>query len=294
MFCIFNFPYLSHFYLDAMKFNTLQEVAFSEVVDTFNHAFSDYTVPLNVTVAALQQRCQEEDLDLEISTGAFGEKGELLGFMLHGKREIDGEKVAYNGGTGVIPPARGQALTQAQYRWLLPRLQQAGFSSVRLEVIENNHAAVHVYQKLGFKVVREVDCWKGEIAPGQRKVEIRPLNQLDWGQVQQWWETRPTWQNESQTVENGKKSTLLLGAWEGEELQGYVAAKKNGRVMQCAVAPTARRRGIARTLLSEVQSQIGHPLAFINVDTQAQSPSALLQGLGCKTTIRQLEMEMRL
>ena len=134
----------------------------AQLISAFNQAFADYMVPVNLTPSFLKQKMQQENLRLDYSTGAFDGK-QLVGLMLHGIGEVKGQAAAYNGGTGVIPEYRGLRLVGQMYDFLKPRLAASGIRRVFLEVIDSNERAIRAYRQVGFRKLREVDCFKGEM-----------------------------------------------------------------------------------------------------------------------------------
>ena len=88
-------------------------------------------------------------------------------------------------------------------------------------------------------------------------VEIRTLDLSELDDVE-WIEQRayPTpWSRSMFASELAKPTSICLGAFEGDELVGYVINSRYvdaWHVMNVAVAPEERRRGLARALLAEL------------------------------------------
>ena len=85
-----------------MKITTLETSNIEDILSVFNSSFSDYSIPLQLNISQLKSKIEVDHVDLSLSVGAF-ENEKLVGFVLHGTSILNGEKVAYNGGTGVIP-----------------------------------------------------------------------------------------------------------------------------------------------------------------------------------------------
>jgi len=62
---------------------------------------------------------KSDKINLSYSVGCL-EADKLVGFILHGFNMINGNKVLYNGSTGVVPESRGQRLTKKMYKFLIP------------------------------------------------------------------------------------------------------------------------------------------------------------------------------
>ena len=274
-----------------MTFKTLQNIPISTLAATFNHAFSDYLVPFHPTEAQLKNKLVSDGVRLELSAGAF-ENERLIGFILHGYDVVDGQRVLYNAGTGVIPEKRGQKITARLFEFILPTLQAEGVKSVQLEVIHGNHPALKTYQSIGFKVVRELDCYKGAVAvKSPYHFHLRGLLAYDWGVLRSFWNWQPSWQNSMRAVENVKNTNVSIGAYDGERLIGYLLYNPvTNRIQQFAVDPAYRRRGVGRQLFEHVAQLADQELVLINVDRNAKETSAFLLSLGLETYVGQHEM----
>jgi len=221
--------------------------------------------------------------------GAFKEN-KLVGFVLHGLREIDNKQIIYNGGTGVIPSERGQGLTYKMYNFMLPQLRNLGVSEVMLEVIANNVPAIKVYEKLGFKNLRTLNCYKGDINLKNLNASIKivPIENPDWLALSKYGEVQPTWQNSQETINNASGSMQILGAYQNSQLIGYlIYNRSNNRIIQLAVDKEYRRRKIGSSLLHSLK---GSPCSIINVDAKSAVTNKFLEYSGLENFLQQNEM----
>ena len=88
-------------------------------------------------------------------------------------------------------------------------------------------------------------------------VEIRPLTLADLGGIEQIERRayRTPWSRSMFASELGKQTSICLGAFEGEQLIGYVVNSRYvdaWHVMNVAVDPDFQRRGIATSLLEKL------------------------------------------
>ena len=102
-----------------MELKSLNGVSPVEITKVFNTSFADYFIPFKLSEEQLLSKMQVDKVTLELSVGAF-DKGKLVAFILHGFDIIGNTKTVYNGGTGVVPKARGHGLTQRMYQFILP------------------------------------------------------------------------------------------------------------------------------------------------------------------------------
>ena len=279
-----------------IEIKTLSQTSTPELLDCFNLAFSDYLIPMKLNLEQLEHKIKTEDIDKEISVGAF--KGQrLLGFVLHGDRQMGNARRAYNGGTGVIPAERGQKLTQRMYDFIKPKLEAKGFAEVVLEVISNNAPAIRSYEKIGFQVMRNVSCYKGDLSIKaiNEAIVIKQVGNANFSTLNPIGEIRPTWQNDDATILNLGRDALCFLAYLDTELCGYVVLnKRNNRILQIAVAPVMRKRLVGSSLLQHVKDNVSASVSIINVDSNFHSALQFLENSNLEKTITQEEMRLML
>lgn len=279
----------------AIQIQTLQQVSLVQLLETFNASFAGYFVPLQLTPEQLENKLTAEQFDPSLSVGAF-HQGQLVGFILHGAGIIAGKKKVYNAGTGVIPAYRGNQLTQKMYRYILPLLKKENVSTLQLEVITQNEAAIQSYIHAGYAITRKLVCYRGQIGASVKNTgaTIQELHHYDWSTLQQFWDFTPSWQNDMPVIENQKSSNRLYGAFVGDALAGYIIVNPPAkRIQQLAVHPGYRRQGIASALLHHAGNETG-TISIINVDDSSIAAKALLQGAGLHHFIEQYEMHLKL
>ncbi len=276
-----------------MEIITLEHTSIQNIVEVLNESFADYIIPLQLHVEQLEQKIAAENIQLNLSIGVVS-SGKLVGFMLHAINESEGNRAVYNAATGVIPAFRGQGMVATMYAALLPKLNELGVKTMLLEVIVGNDAAIRAYEKMGYQVNRTLDSFKGKFTATEKNktTGIRELSTLDWKQLKPFWSTAPSWQAGVQTLENSKDRLSILGAYEADELVGYVAFYASiSRIQQLAVAPNFRRRGVASKLVEAMSKcTASTELAINNVDHDAQDVVAFLEAVGLSYRLSQLEM----
>jgi ribosomal protein S18 acetylase RimI-like enzyme len=278
-----------------ISIRTLYQTNIETIVKAFNLAFSDYIVPMKLAQEQLEAKIRNENIKLEYSIGAF-EENQLIAFILHGSVMNNGKQTLYNSGTGVVPDKRGNNLTLKLYEFLLPQLPAIGTNSIILEVITTNKPAITTYKKTGFKIFRELDCYKGTISKFSKSTyQIKVLNTVNWNQLKAFWDWEPTWQNYNNAVENGKNDTVKIGAFANDTLIGYlILNKKNNRIQQFAVDKSYRCRGVGVQLFNFINDNYSNEISIINVPCTAYSSKKFLVTLGLQKTISQYEMILNL
>lgn len=276
-------------------FNNLSSVKTVDLVNTFNLAFSDYFIKFELTESSLKTKLSSEKVDLNYSIGAFDNE-KLVAFILHGVDIVDGEKILYNAGTGVIPSHRGNGLTKKMYKYLFKNLTKLEVNTILLEAISENIQATRSYQKVGFKINRELTCLSGKdikIKEANKSISTKKVNDWDLSVFKNFMDFLPTWQNAFHIL--NQKNNVCLAAFQEETLVGYLIFNpKNNRINQIAVKKEFRRKKIASTLIHHFTENYGDTFSIINIDTQAKSILAFFEAIGLKETIGQVEMKLAL
>jgi ribosomal protein S18 acetylase RimI-like enzyme len=270
------------------QISTLENVKFAELTEVFNAAFADYFVKIRLDEKSLADKIQAENTVLSKSVGAFFEE-KLVGFILLG---IENE-IAYNGGTGVLPEFRGHALTKQMYEFILPKLKAEGICRHQLEVITENLPAIKTYEKIGFRTVRTLACFKGKIAAENlnQKIEIKVLNEIDEEVFPTFWNSNPSWQNFLSAVKRTKNLHKIIGAFCENKLVGYLIYTETERVKQFGIDKNFRHSGIGRTLFAKLNNK---EIIITNIDKNDSETVSFLEKIGLTVFVEQFEMTMKL
>lgn len=275
---------------------TLENIKKEALLEVFNHSFSDYLIPLSITEEQLEKKIDAESIDLELSVGAFNED-KIVGFILHGYNLINNHKVLYNAGTGIIPAERGKQLTVKMYEYILPKLKSLHIRKIILEVITENKAALVNYERIGFKKVRKLNCYKGKLNSSgiETGYKIKKLDFYEWDKLISFRDSQPTWQNSNLAVEKLKQSNISIGIYQEESLLGYLIYNPaSKRIQQFSIDKNYRKRGLGKSLFNFINSNYGNEVSVINVDDNDRGTNTFITSLGLKQTLNQYEMEIEL
>lgn len=278
-----------------MEFKTLSNTSIEDILEVFNLSFSDYIVPFHLSKEQLEAKIIAEKLDLNLSVGAF-ENGRLAGFILQAEKVENGEKIIYNGGTGVVPGSRGKSLVRKMYDFIIPALKENNAETLLLEVIEGNEPAIRAYENLGFNKVRRLLCFNGNISSGKEndEVVVRDLENLQWERLSSFWDIQPSWQGAVFALDPMPENYITLGAYTGEKLVGYIIYNPVARkVYQIAVDKNYRKQGIGTKLFNALGKRNGgEPVSLNNVDDTSENTSTFLEKtIGLKNWLSQFEMK---
>lgn len=274
-----------------MQIHQLTQQNIPNLLNVINGAFADYIVPFQLNEEQLRFKITSENIVLEWSVGVF-EKDQLIAFIMHGVRTIDGKTIVYNAGTGVLPEYRGQGLVGKMYNHIELFFKEKQVKQMVLEVIEGNQSAIRAYEKNGFIINRKLLCFSGKLKVKSHlnTVSIKPLQEFLWNDFQSFWDISPSWQSAVPSMNTAKPS--VFGAFIETELVGYILFNPNNkRIYQIAVSPQHRRKGIATQLLETAQRQLtDQEIQINNMDEAAENLKLFLEKQGVTNDINQFEM----
>lgn len=276
-----------------LQFKNLENISLEVLLETFNESFSDYFVGLQLTQEQLERKLISDAIDLSLSAGVF-ESEKLIGFILHGIALVNGEKAAYNGGTGVIPSKRGQQLTKLMYQFILPSLEAAGVKNCYLEVLEQNIQAIKSYESTGYKINRTLICFKGipQIQKDRKQYPVLALKEMDWDKWASFWDWQPTWQNAITALKNIGSGNNSIGIHLDEKLVAYASYNpQNNRISQFAVAKDYRNQGLGTALFQHIFNENKAEISLVNVDATATETISFLKSIGLAAYVNQYEMK---
>ncbi len=278
-----------------VKLKTIEKLSVEEITDLFNRAFEDYFVKIDLTPEYMAGKLDSEGLDPMLSLGVFKNESPVA-FMLHALRNVNGKRIAYNGGTGVIKAFRGQHLTVKMYEKQIELLREKGAEEIELEVIADNVPAIRSYEKVGFRKTAVLECFKGVPASTTLRLdlEIGEIEAPDMNVLETFWDWNPTWQNASDTIKK-LPAVKLYGAFLFGKLAGYLAVQpEKSRILQFAVAPEHRRKKIAGNLFQYFSRSVNGEINVNNINDPTGSSQAFLRQIGLHCFLTQHKMNLKL
>lgn len=281
----------------GMQFKSLQHTTLAEITETFNDAFSAYEIPMQHTEESLRRKLEIEDIDLQLSVGAF-DGDQLGGFIFFGiDRNLNGRVTAWDGGTGVRAAYRGRQITQKLFGFALPLLRKQGVQCILLEVLENNSTARNIYSGLGFSLLRRLNAYKGNILSTKNiPFQIENLTGADETLQYALGDFLPAWQQSHKRIQNAGEAVQTIGIVD-DAYQPIAYARfrpEDGRVLQFAVHPAHRRKGMGTAIFTHIAARVAGPVSVVNVDEHCESCAAFLTAMGLHPFISQYEMALEL
>jgi ribosomal protein S18 acetylase RimI-like enzyme len=265
-------------------------------------AFSDYPVPVVLSIQELQYMLERRGCDLSLSFGAF-DNNDLIGFVLNGTGDWQGNRTVYDTGTGLIKEYRRRGIATRLFKQSLPILRQNKIDQYLLEVIQENTSAFDLYQKEGLKVTREFNCFVTPMSAIKLRDDVLNddfsiirVENPDWQLFSSFWDFDPSWQNSIDSIRRKIEHFTILAALNDGTPVGYgIIENQTGDMPQIAIKKSYRRRGIAtelfRNLLSYSDSD---ELRIINTNSDSESFKKFAESIHLHQSMDQYEMILQL
>lgn len=282
----------------------LKEEDYPLLFQTFQDAFSDYSVDMDyMDEDMLYNRWIKNHVQYRASVGVW-EFNQLVGFTMISTDVWQGVPSAFDAATGIIDRYRGQSIAGEMIDFIKPKLQKVGIQNLWLEVLQNNEAGVKAYQKSGFKIIRNFNCYSLTLANYQtpatlnNTLEIKEIGVNDIKTCRTWFDWHPSWENSTAAVQRIPDQKVILGGFLNNELVGYVVFYPTfHQIMQIVVVPFQRQEKIASTLLQHLASKTAQGIEkihYVNVDESDNKTHDLLAKAGFEVVAKQYEMALSL
>ncbi len=114
-----------------MEIKSLEKIDFATLFKAFSTAFADYDIQLNAD--ELKTMWKRRGFNPNLSFAAFEGKN-IVSFTLNGIGTFNGQKMAYDTGTGTVKEYRKDGLATKVFEHSIPFLKAANISHYLLEV----------------------------------------------------------------------------------------------------------------------------------------------------------------
>lgn len=213
----------------------LSEVPFSDIAVCMRKAFSDYYVTMELGDEALNHRFTGENVRYDLSCGVFVEE-ELVALLLNAVGEYNGEKVAFDAATGVVPEHRRKGLYTKMMDFCMVLLKQHDFAYYGLEVIQTNEPAVATYRKMGLEIVKEYACFRGNArnsAQGTSSFREQAILDFPLEKLESLMYDTPSFENRSEVIQAFPEDYLVMYTGTPENCDAFILYQKNnGHIKQ--------------------------------------------------------------
>jgi ribosomal protein S18 acetylase RimI-like enzyme len=281
-----------------IEYKTLEGIDIEILHKAFLNAFKDYQVNMEIPLFKFNELLISRGFNSEISMGAF-ENGELIGFVFNGLRKCNEKPTAYDTGTGVIRDYRKQGITSNLMLNIKDLLKSKEIHQYLLEVIKTNTNALELYKKQGFEIVREFECYRLERnifeACTVYNIFQKQIYHEDCNQFSELWDFNPSWQNSIDSIAVKKDKLYCINVKINDIVVGYgIIDRITGDIPQIAVHKDYRRRGIAKSIITElINNTDSNKISVLNVDKNS-TLTKFLHDLNFEHFINQYEMILKL
>lgn len=260
--------------MSSLEIHSARSLSSSDRAALFTAAYEGYLLPFRIDEQQLAGMDAAFDIDVDASRIALRDGGPVgLGNL--GVRGED----AWVGGVGVVPAARRSGVGEALMHALHDEARVRGVRRVWLEVIFENTGAFALYEKLGYRVVRDVEVWSLAAEDGPSAAREVPSEDVR-ARLRELRAEREPWQRADETVAN---YTDVHGLETDAGVAVYRQFGEHVQLLQLAGEP--------EVLLSALR-RLG-TVSVVNLpEDDAASPA--LRALGASVVVRQHEMLLEL
>lgn len=285
--------------MENLEIRLLEGISLKEVYETFMESFSDYEVPMQMTIGQFQEMVVTRDIDFNYSVGCFSED-KLIGFIICGYREIEGKKYCYDGGTGIIPDFRRKGIANKLFTYLVDLLKQKNIEVFLLEVLENNIPAIELYLKNGFITQRRLECFqikKNEISDYFSKDYILKSDKAEYFELDDtsFYPSLASWQNERLSILNNIDNYEYCSLSCNQQIVAFgFVNKKRGDIPQLRVLRGWENKQLEMFLISELKNRTeSEVIKFVTLDENSRMID-ILSTTGFSNFVNLYEMTLRL
>lgn len=286
-----------------IEIRRLSECTWKEAVGVWNEGFQDYFADVKMDADTFTARMAREGLSPELSIMAFHD-GRPAGILLNGIRLIEGKRVAWNGGTAVVPRSRRLGVGRALVEAALGIYRENGVDIATLEAIRQNERAIALYKRMGYVVIDRLGVYRcsGSLEElrdgGGTSYAVRRGMPQDAARLPFYRLTAP-WQTHWPSLTGGE--SLIAFDPEGRAA-GYAlrrcAFDAEGNLagitlFQCEADPErSDGEAVMRSLLGEALAPLHQPVkrTAINLPLSNRTAAELLERVGFSLELEQVHM----
>ncbi|SFA89963.1 MULTISPECIES: GNAT family N-acetyltransferase [unclassified Bacillus (in: firmicutes)] len=282
----------------------LSECSVDKAVKAWNVGFEGYFFDATTNADAFLNRMVMEGLSTKLSVVAFHDQ-EPIGIVLSGIREVNGEKIAWNGGTGVAKDFRKKGVGKLMMEASFTIYREEGVKLATLEAISENENAIKLYESIGYQIVDELEYLEmngsQDESPFGLSVEYKLQRLLpQQAGLLSFYKGGNPWQTQWQSAKGGEAITLVdeSGIEAGYAYYRRSLDEKGNHVatvlFQCEANPECKDpASIIESLLHHVFGNCSESIKRVvpNMPVKkSKETSETLKSFGFKPTVKQVMM----
>ena len=183
------------------------QFTFEELTEAYNQTRVDYIVPMPMNAARLREYVHNYDVNMDASAVAV-EGDQILGLAMLGARPGH----TWITRLGILPGKRRRGTGQLLTEYLIAQSRRLRPEYILLEVIKHNVPAYQLFQKLGFREIRELLVLRRPPGPPAAEVDPYTVQRSDHTQaiaLLQQRQSAPSWLDETPSLENAGNLAAL-------------------------------------------------------------------------------------
>jgi ribosomal protein S18 acetylase RimI-like enzyme len=262
-------------------------------------SFEDYPLDVSyMTVDVMTSRVRMGRVDYGSSVGAFaGDK--LIGFLLVAVDTFNSELYAFDEGTGIIKEFRGQGVAGSMFSFALPKLKSMGIRHFMLEVLQENKAAIKAYEKAGFSIARDLNCYRIEtkkIHPGVEclpEVATESISKSQLAELLEFLDYQVSWEYTYSAIMNIQEKIVIEGAFVDDACIGFIVFYPTlNWIFMLGIREEYRNRDIENLLLFHLMKKLAPDLKRVSLNNIPPDHRMchILESVGFEIYTRQFEM----
>lgn len=288
----------------SIEIKTLENISITTIHSAFTEAFADYLVDISyMTPEVMKYRFLKNGFQPKLSAGIF-DKGKLKGFTVTGTGLFKGHSAAFDIMTGMVKDYRGKGFATQMFDFIKTQMKAQSTNKFYLEVLQENQAAIKAYEKTGFHITRELNCYTLDMNKLKSAKQIQSviyIDQVDKSEIDSFtefidWE--PSWENHFEAIKRITNEINIFTARSNGKNIGLLVYYPTLKWLMCiAVHKDHRRKGIASSLLEYLAEYLKPgttEIKILNVQADDMAINDFLIKSGCEKMTNQYEMEYSL
>jgi len=272
-----------------MQVKSLSSIPFQKIIDCFNDSFEGYFVKMPTDASFYENRWKVAKVDYKLSFGMF-DNNHLVGFIINAVDYRNGEKIAYNTGTGVIPSHRGRKIVKTLYDFAIPFLKKNGINNCSLEVITENTFALKAYQRIGFNICKTYKCYKYSFEDiVETNIDIVRINAEDFDWQLSKNEKLYSWDNQKEAIIRNLNLTYYSFSKYNNALGYSIVDEKNGYIAQIEAYSNSEKD---YTLILKKLTSLNINWRINNIDLSLKEKINAFETLNFQNSVDQFEMKL--
>lgn len=276
-------------------FKKLTECTIQDTVKAWNQGFEGYFVQMEMTPELFFNRLVNEGLSLKHSIVAFDGE-EPVAIVLNGFRVVDGNKIVWNGGTGIATEYRGKGASNLLMEEVLRVYSEEGVEVATLEAIKENERAIRLYERFGYEITDSLVYLSSTLVLKNiipiSSISIRP-EQLP---TFPFYKENVPWQCQWQSVKSGEAQIYFDS---NQKPLGYALFKRawnqDGQLEKVFLYQLELFKDIQeetiKSIFTSISGEYHKPVSLMTINASLTNPVLpLLFGLGFEKKMEQVQM----